>query len=331
LNPVIPPKLQPGDRIHVTAPSRSLTSICKSDVEREGHALSIQRLESLGLRVTLAAHVWESDPFDCPTIEHRLADLHDAFRDPEVAGIITVIGGWNGNQILDRIDYDLVAANPKVFCGYSDITVFQGAFLRLANLVTYSGPHISTFGMKHGIAYTLESFQNAVMRVGNYRIEASQQWADDSWFLDQEARTFIDNPGHVVLQPGEAEGRIIGGNLCTLGLLQGTPYMPDIRDCLLFLEDLRDLKEFDRLLQSLLQGPGGDTVRGLVIGRFPNSAGATRALLDHVVATKPALRGKPVIYGADFGHTTPHATFPIGGTAWISADSGGAQIEVREH
>ncbi len=331
MHAVIPRKLRPGDRIHVIAPSRSWASINNTPVEKESQALSIKRLESLGLRVTLGAHVWESGPFQCPSVEHRLADLHDAFSDPDIDAIITVIGGWNGNQILHDIDFDLVAANPKIFCGYSDISVFQGAFLKKANLVTYYGPHISTFGMKQGIEYTLEGLRRGLMTSEPYRIEPSTHWADDPWFMDQDNRNFIENEGYQVLQSGEAEGPTVGGNLCSYHLLQGTPYAPDIAGRILFFEDLRDTREFDRLLQSLLQGPGGADVLGLVIGRSPPGSHPKREWLDHMVQTKPELRGKPVIYGADFGHTTPHTTFPLGGTAWIRADADGAVIEIRRH
>ena len=105
------------------------------------------------------------------------------------------------------------------------------------------------------------------------------------------------------------------------------PGVGAIRDC---MAEIRRLG-CDRLLQSVLQGPGGAEVRGLVIGRSPPSSKVTRALLAHVVETKPQLRGKPVVYGVDFGHTTPHTTFPLGGTAWVRADADGATIEIRRH
>ena len=148
---------------------------------------------------------------------------------------------------------------------------------------------------------------------------------------DQENRNFIENPGWQVIQPGEAEGRIVGGNLSTFALLRGSPYMPEISGCLLFLEDPRDLATFDRQLQGLLHGPGGDSIAGLVIGRFPIANGASPELMEHVVATKAQLKGKPVIYGVDFGHTTPHVTFPIGGTARIRAVHQHPEIEIGEH
>ena len=331
MKPICPPKLRPGDRIHVVAPSTSWSKICQTEVEKESQIRAVQRLESLGLRVSIGEHVWALGPYECPPVEQRVAGLHDAFRDPDVSAIITVLGGWNGNQILHKIDFDLVAANPKIFCGYSDISVFHGAFLKKANLVTYYGPHISTFGMKLGIEYTLESFRRALMNDASFHIEPSEHWADDAWFIDQNKRNFIPNEGYLVLQEGEAEGPTVGGNLCSFHLLQGTQYCPDIGGRILFFEDLRETREFDRMLQSVLQSAGGAEVLGLVIGRSPPGSNPNVAWLKHMVETKPELRGKPVIYGVDFGHTTPHTTFPLGGVARIQADSSGATIQILRH
>ena len=321
-------KLQMGDSICVIAPSSSLSSIRIGQVGDESHHRAIQRLKDLGLKVSFGEHVSETGPFQTASVEQRLADLHNAFRDPEVKAIITVIGGWHGNQILHGIDYKLIEQNPKIFCGYSDISVFHGAFQRKSGLRTWYGPHFSTFGMKHGLEYTIEYFAKALMSDDAYEIRASSHWADDAWFVDQEKRHFIENLGHQVLQEGTAEGNIMGGNLCSLHLLQGTEYFPDISDSILFFEDLRDIREFDRLLQSVLHSPGGRTVRGLVIGRSPPNANPKREWLEYLVKTKPELKGKPVIYGVDFGHTTPHTTFPLGGRAQIMAEQGNVSIKI---
>ena len=291
----------------------------------------MESLESLGLRVTLGEHVWDSDRFENSSVEKRVADLHAAFEDPDVSAIITVIGGWNANQILHALDYELIAANPKIFCGYSDISVLHGAFRKKANLVTYYGPHISTFGMKLGIEYTLDGFRQALMSDAPYRIEPSEHWANDPWFMDQHNRDFVSNEGHLVLQEGEAQGPIVGGNLCSFHLLQGTPYTPEIAGHLLFFEDLREIREFDRLLQSVLQSPGGSEVLGLVIGRSPPGSNPDPSWLSYMIETKPQLRGKPVIYGVDFGHTTPHTTFPLGGVAKLQAYKNRSAIDILRH
>ena len=321
-------KLQINDRIHVIAPSTSLSVIRVGQVGEESHHRAIKKLTNLGLNVTFGKHVYETGPFQTPSVVQRLEDLHNAFRNPEIKAIITVLGGWHGNQILHGIDYKLIETNPKIFCGYSDISVFHGAFQRKAGLNTWYGPHFSTFGMKHGLEYTIEYFVKALMSEESYEIKPSTYWADDEWFIDQEKRDFIENKGYIILQEGSAEGKIVGGNLCSLHLLQGTQYFPEIHEGILFFEDLRNIREFDRILQSVLQSPGGNTVRGLVIGRSPPKSNPNREWLEHMVQTKPELKGKPVIYGVDFGHTTPHTTFPLGGKTQIIAEKGNISIKI---
>ena len=127
-----------------------------------------------------------------------------------------------------------------------------------------------------------------------------------------------------IIQEGTCEGTIMGGNLCTLNLLQETPYMPDIRNKVLFLEDDNIMGdyfcyEFDRNLESLLQIEGADTIKGIVFGRFDDSCGLTFETIVDIIQDKVPTN-IPVIFGADFGHVFPMITFPIGGTARIQAN-----------
>ncbi len=172
--------------------------------------------------------------------------------------VLTAIGGYNSNQLLRYLDYDLIKANPKILCGYSDITALTVAIHARTALVTYSGPHFSTFGMEQGLGYTLEYFQKCLLKTGPFTIDPSTEWSDDKWARDQQDRTFIRNEGCVVICEGSAEGTLLGGNLCTLNLLQGTEFMPSLAGSLLLLEDDYELKAltFDRDLQSLLHQPG---------------------------------------------------------------------------
>ena len=116
------------------------------------------------------------------------------------------------------------------------------------------------------------------------------------------------------IQEGTCEEMIIGGNLCTLNLLQGTPYMPDISNKVLFLEDDNIMGdffcyEFDRNLESLLQIEGANTIKGIVFGRFNDSCGLTVETIADIIQDKvPA--NIPVIFGVDFGHVFPMITFP---------------------
>ena len=265
------------------------------------------RFAAMGLRLTFGDHVDERDDFDSSPVASRVADLHAAFADPDVAGILTVIGGFNSNQLLPHLDWDLIAANPKIFCGYSDITALQNAILARTGMVTYSGPHWSSFGMRDYFEQTQSWFTQALFGSGSFDLHPAPAWTDDLWFLDQDNRREHRGDGWWPLAPGAAAGRIIGGNLCTLNLLQGTEYMPSLDGALLMIEDDD--------LTSLLQRPGAAGIQGVVIGRFQQASRVSRHLLEQIIARQDRLAGLPVLGNVDFGHTSPLATFPIGGQA----------------
>ncbi|GAA1436923.1 hypothetical protein GCM10009616_37820 [Microlunatus lacustris] len=116
-------------------------------LEHDHSDLIGRRFAQVRLEVTFGRHV-ERDVFDSAAIASRVADLRDAFADPDVRGMWTVIGGFNSNELLPHLDGELIARNPKIFCGYFDITALQNAILARTGLVTSSGPHWSTFGMR---------------------------------------------------------------------------------------------------------------------------------------------------------------------------------------
>ena len=321
-------KLEPGDKIAVIAPSRSL-SLLSSETQQ----YAINSLRSLGLEVEIAKHAAEIDEFSSSSVKSRVEDLEWAFSSKEIKGILTVIGGFNSNELLSYIDFGLIRKNPKPLCGFSDATILNNSIFAKAGLVTYYGPHFSTFGMLKGNEYTIEYFKKCLMSEEPYDIVQSKEWSDDSWYRDQENRKFLRNEGCKVINSGSAEGTVLGGNLCTFNLLQGTEYMPNLKDSILFLEDDDAITpaNFARDLQSTIHQPGFEGVKGIVIGRFQLKTQMSDALLRKIIKTKKELDGIPVISNADFGHTTPIATFPIGGTAKISADESGVSIAIEEH
>ncbi|KHE68600.1 S66 peptidase family protein [Halobacillus sp. BBL2006] len=325
---MFPAKLNKGDEIRVISPAESLTMIAEDQRE-----LAVERLKKLGVDVTFSTYS-DTDKGTLSTpIEERISDIHEAFRDPKVKMILTTIGGFDSNQLLRYIDYDLIKENPKIFCGFSDITALSNAFYRKTGLVTYSGPHFSTFGMKKGISYTWEYFEKIFTQSAPISVLPAEDWSDDTWFLDQENRNFYKNKGYEMISPGEASGRTLGGNLCTLNLLHGTEYMPPLEGAILFLEDdeMTIPQTFDRDLQSLIHQPGFEKVKGLVIGRFQKESSMTMSLLKEIILSKEELRHIPVIAQASFGHTTPRFTFPIGGEAKIRAEKSNTVIEIVKH
>jgi len=262
---IIPPKLQFGDMVMVIAPSRSIGLL--SD---ETRLVADSRFAELGLNLVFGDHANESDIFGSGTIPSRVDDLHTAFANTDVKAIFTVIGGFNSNQLLRHLDWDLIRKNPKILCGYSDITALNNSILAMSGLVTYSGPHYSSFGEKLYFDYSMDYLRKCLFDDHPFSVFASGEWADDPWYRDQDDRQPEANPGYSTIHPGSAEGTIVGGNLCTLNLLQGTEYFPDLNDTILFLEDdsLIDGPSFDRDLQSLIHQPGFTGVRGWLLGAF---------------------------------------------------------------
>ena len=327
---IVPDKLKKGDEIRIVAPAQSLSLLSAGLIK-----LAKENLEKQGFKITFSKNCREKDIFISSSIKSRVADLHKAFSDKKVKAIFTVIGGFNSNQILKYLDYKLIKDNPKIFCGYSDITVLANAITAKTGLVTYSGMHFSTWGMKKEFEYNLEYFNECLVEGGEFEVKSSKTWSDDAWYKNQNNRKIEKNEGFVILNKGEAEGIIWGGNLCTFNLLQGTEFMPNISDSILFLED-DDMAgahsdfEFDRNLQSLIHQPNFERVKGIVIGRFQKKSNMTLEKIKYIIKTKAELKNIPIVANVDFGHTNPLITFPIGGVVRLKAKKA-VVLEIVKH
>jgi len=301
---MIAPKLKREDEIRVISPSRSL-SVVKEDRIKE----AVSFLELQGFKVTFSKNCRKIDEIDSSSIQERVDDLHEAFLDQNIKAILTSIGGFNVNQILEYIDYDIIKNNPKIICGYSDITALLNAIYAKTGLITYHGLHFSSFKNHLNREYSNMFFKKCVCESEQYEIyPASQEY------------------NYEIIQKGKAEGEIVGGNLCTLNLLQGTEFMPDLEGKILFIEDdniVGDLfsYEFDRNLQSLLQVKGADKIKGIVFGKFSEDSKMTKEVIKRVVENKRQLKNIPIVSNIDFGHMFPMITFPIGGKVRIDIDN----------
>lgn len=301
----------------VIAPARGIKII-----GQDARAIAKERLESLGLEVVFAPNTTDDnwDYMGSASVEKRVEDIHTAFADKSVKAIMTIIGGANSNQLLKYLDYELIKNNPKIFCGFSDITALENAILAKTGMVVYYGPHFSSLGMKYGCDYTFEHFAKMLVTDGKDKITPSEIWSDDLWFLNQEKREFEANEGYWNIRNGEASGTIIGGNLCTFNLLLGTEFRPAFpKDTILFIEDTEasSLADFERNLQALLHQPDFANVKALVIGRFQKGSKVTREGLEYILNAKAELKELPILANVDFGHTAPLLTIPLGGTAFL--------------
>lgn len=311
---MIPNKLNYGDEIRVIAPSRSL-SIVNSDVYKR----ALNFLTEKGFKITFSNNCRELDPFNSSTVQSRVDDIHDAFLDSNVKAILTAIGGFNVNQILESIDYNIIKQNPKIICGYSDITALINAIYAQTGLITYHGTHLSSFGFEENLEFTYNYFKKCLMERDEIYVLPSRQAQQ-----------------YEVIQHGACKGTIIGGNLCTINLLQGTRFLPLVEDAVLFIEDDNIagdffVFEFDRNLESLIQAFGIGRIKGIVFGRFESSCKLTLETVKQIISNKKQLSNIPVLFNVDFGHVRPFFTFPIGGKVVIDTYKNPPSIQIVEH
>lgn len=317
---IVPEKLKKGDKIMIVAPSRGLKLIgadCRQIAE--------ERFAQMGLKLEFAPNTndenWDMSGSTEP--QKRADDIMYAFKDKSVKAIFTVIGGFNSNQIISLLDYDVIKQNPKIISGFSDVTALFNAIRAKTGMEVFYGPHYSSLGMKKGAEYTLDYLQKVLFSDDEIEPQPAPQWSDDLWFLNQEDREFIENSGWWEIHSGKAEGIIEGGNLCTFNLLLGTQFRPAFQpDTILFIEDdeVSNMYEFDRNLQALCHQPDFKNVKALVIGRFQKKSDVSREKLEFIINRKPELKNLPVLANVDFGHTTPILTIPLGGYAKIDGN-----------
>ena len=304
-------RLKKGDHIRVVSPSSSIESIGGF----EANVAAKKKLEALGFRLSFSEHYFENDIFDSAPIASRVADLEAAFANETVDAVLTTIGGFNCNELLPYLDFDLIAQNPKIFCGYSDTTALLNAIYAKTGMQTYMGPAYSSFKMERGQQYQTTSWLNAVTQ-DTYQLTPSLEWSSDAWYLPDAPRTFYPTEWKVY-NPGQASGIAIGGNLSTFALLHGTEFAPKPDKYILFLEEAEEdhYVEFTRHFAALLQVyPNPQAV---LIGRFPKETEMTEEILLTILDKHPILKKVPVLYDLDFAHTQPLFTITIGGQVEI--------------
>lgn len=314
--------------VRLIAPSMSLSENDKTKILK-----AEKYFKSLGYSLTVGKYIFDKDAyFGCSSIKNRVEDLMNAFLDKNVEIIVCADGGYNVNQILPYLDYKIIKQNPKIIIGYSDITALLIAIMKKTNLTTYYGPMLSGFSSNN--EYTLQYFEKILENKG-VMIHSSKEIYDYKKVNNKMEKATLKNGGMIPIQNGESFGKIIGGNLCTINLLQGTEYMPDLNNSILFLEDDADdfgndvfLLEFDRNLESLLQLPNCK-IKGIVFGRFQLCSNMTVDKLKTIIKNKQKLKDVPIVYGADFGHTNPMFTIPIGAYCNLQVKNNDIEIKIE--
>ncbi|MBA1334794.1 MAG: Muramoyltetrapeptide carboxypeptidase [Firmicutes bacterium] len=284
-----------GDTVGLVSPS--------GPVREETLLQGIANLERMGLRVKMGRHVLDREHYLAGEDAARAGDMNDMFRDDSIAGIFCVRGGYGVTRILDMLDYEGIRQNPKAVLGYSDITALHLALWKKAELVTFHGPMVAEMG---------DNFPRY-----------NQDYMERALF-SARCMGLVDNPpgeGPVkVLCPGEAEGRIVGGNLSLLCSTIGTPYEIDTTGSVFFLEEVGEPPyKIDRMLNHLRMAGKFRDAGAIVFGQWTGCEDAkypghtAENLLEDIAREE----NKPCLSNLMIGHGRYNITIPLGCRAVI--------------
>lgn len=293
-------------------------------------------LASFGLRVRVMPNAARNEGWASAPAEARADDIHAAFEDDEVGVVLCSIGGNHSNQVLPHLDFELIGSHPKVFQGYSDITVLHWAMLGRTGVATFYGPAlVSEMGeVPAPLPYTDRWLRAAWFRAEPLRYEPAAEWTEE--FLDWDAgadvrpRATKPSPGWRTIRPGTAEGPVVGGCLETVCWhLLGSDYWLSPEGAILFLETSEEAPSpahVDAYLTDLELAGAFDACAALVVGRPMGYSDEDVETLWRVVEERTAAAAIPVLGGFDCGHTDPMVTLPLGVTARL--DAGARTFEV---
>lgn len=338
---IIPKALHKGDTIALVSPSA-----------RFNHRLPIphQRSKSFleGQGYTVKDIFYDINTTSIrDAILQRCEELHEAFRDPEVRAVITTIGGTESNELLPYLDFSIIRANPKIFAGFSDITMLHFAISYETGLRTFYGPgSLTEFGeapapLPFTVNHLFHVLQNAAGKpVGP--LPESPQYVDGAvnFFKDNEAtetpRELLAAPGWKWLRPGSAQGPIFGGCLTLVVRLSGTRYWPSFKGKILILESPsgEDADEpfpvyrARAAIADLVNTGIFQDIAGLVIGRSVNYDEKMRKQYADIVTGLLEGTDFPILADVDIGHTAPMLTIPLNALAKL--DSGNNEFSILE-
>ena len=309
--PIVPPRLGPGSRVALIAPSGPL-------LERDDRTRGMELCRALGYEAVLGRNAGQAYGYLAGTDDERIADLNAALVDPDIDAVWCLRGGTGMNRILDRVDFAGFARHPKPVIGYSDITVLLLGLWTQTGVATFHGP-MSRTPMPNFSRWHFDRVLTNVSRPGTLGR------------LAPRPEVLIPRDGRIItITPGVARGRLIGGNLTLLQALVGTRYLPDLRGAILFLEDVgEDVYRIDRMLAHLRMAGALNELAGVAVGQFTDMRRATDdggLGLDEVLHTYLGGLGVPVASGFPIGHIDEQWTLPVGVEAELDAAAGELSI-----
>lgn len=289
--------LNKGDTIGIVSPSAPITDELK---EQFNNGLKV--LENMGFNILLSKNVFSNSLGYSASINEKIEDLHEMFKNKDVKAIICSQGGQNSNTILPYLDYELIKNNPKIIFGISDATALLNAIYVKTKIITYHQNDL-IFGM--GIEANKDEMEDFKLRLIDGRKGEIKHFTD-SWKC---------------LRKGTCEGTLVGGNLSTLVKLLNTDFCPDFKDCILFLEEFAEessLDEVDSKINILKQQGVFNQIKGLWIGYYEKDT--EKVKYEDVVMNNIKEYKFPILKCNDFGHNCSNIVIPIGVRARLIAE-----------
>ena len=289
---IIPERLKIGDMIGVVAPSNP---IINENVEEIEQAKKI--MEKLGFKVKFSKNLFSNKNGYSASAKEKAEDINEMFKDKDVKMVWCAKGGENSNSTFDYLDFEMIKQNPKIICGYSDITSLTNMIAEKTGLVTFCGTNFKTIATDE----TDYSLKEVLKR-----------------FLDGSLEFGKNEFGYKTIQEGSVEGELIGGNLSLTRAMVAGKYSIDFTDKILFLEEL-GFETGPALVSNYLyymkQNGVFNKIRGIWLGNYTHESGITleQILLDTL---GNEFKG-PIIKSENFGHIEQKTVIPIGVMAQI--------------
>ena len=297
---ITPPSLRPGDTIGIFAPS--------SRASHENISRLQNLLEKRGYKVFVHPQTFLTRHQSAGSGMEKAAAFHDLIRSQDIKAIFCSNGGNRVGTMLEHLNFDTIARNPKIILGFSDVTALLHAVYAKTGIVTYHGPMARSF------------------------LSLSKKQIEQCFDLLEGRKTILEMPKAKILKAGTAKGPLLGGNLSVLCSLLGTPYQPNFKNAILFLEDIgEETSHIDRYFWQLRNTGILSQIKGLILGNFSElkDTGRTRygftlkTCLDDVTADLDI----PVLMNAPFGHGKDLYTFPVGAKAKLVVTSTFASLD----
>lgn len=295
MNLIKPKKLNKGDTIGILALSGT--------IKNESSILRAKKyFENKGYKVVLSENIFDQNRYLAGTDEKKVEELHRFFKDPKINAILCSRGGYGTIRLLDKIDFEIIKNNPKIFAGYSDATAIESMILTKTGLITFYAPVAQKdFGAKSVSKFVEKSFFNTLSN--NQKLEISPD--------KRKMKIYFE---------GDAKGILWGGNLATIATMCGLDFIPD-ENFIFFAEDLQeDTYEIDRLFAQLMNIPKfKNNLQGIILGDFLDVK--NKKHLDELFFEIGEKIQKPILSGFKITHARDKITLPYGAEAAFNTKS----------